>query len=36
MTSDNKEFAKNEVLAAAAARAKSGNGRLHFLGLVSN
>jgi len=36
MTSDNKEFAKNEVLADAAARAKSGNGRLHFLGLVSN
>lgn len=36
MTSDNKEFAKNEVLADAAARAKSGNGRLHFLGLVSD
>ena len=35
MTSDNKEFAKNEVLAAAAERAKAGNGRLHYLGLVS-
>ncbi|XP_074615241.1 2,3-bisphosphoglycerate-independent phosphoglycerate mutase-like [Acropora palmata] len=36
MTSDNKEFAKNEVLAAAAERAKAGNGRLHYLGLVSD
>ena len=35
MTSDNKEFGKNEVLAAAAERAKAGNGRLHYLGLVS-
>ena len=35
MTSDNKEFAKNEVLADAAERAKAGNGRLHYLGLVS-
>lgn len=36
MTSDNKEFGKNEVLAAAAERAKAGNGRLHYLGLVSD
>lgn len=36
MTSDNKEFAKNEVLADAAAKAKANNGRLHFLGLVSD
>ena len=35
MTSEKKEFAKNEVLADAAEKAKSNNGRLHFLGLVS-
>ena len=35
MMSDNKEFAKNEVLADAAAKAKANNGRLHYLGLVS-
>ena len=35
MTSEKKEFAKNKVLAEAAEKAKSGNGRLHYLGLVS-
>lgn len=35
MTSDGKAFAKNEVLAEAAERAKASNGRLHYLGLVS-
>ena len=35
MTSEKKEFAKNQVLAAAAEKAKASNGRLHFLGLVS-
>ena len=36
MTSENKEFAKNKVLAEAAEKAKAGNGRLHYLGLVSS
>ncbi|KAJ7381669.1 2,3-bisphosphoglycerate-independent phosphoglycerate mutase, partial [Desmophyllum pertusum] len=36
MTSENKEFAKNQVLAKAAEKAKASNGRLHFLGLVSD
>ena len=35
MTSEKKEFAKNKVLAEAAEKAKAGNGKLHFLGLVS-
>lgn len=34
MTSDNKEFGKNEFFAKACNTAKNGNGRLHFLGLV--
>ena len=36
MTSDNKEFSKNEVFAEAAEKAKVSNGRFHLLGLVSN
>ncbi|XP_065071687.1 2,3-bisphosphoglycerate-independent phosphoglycerate mutase-like [Rhopilema esculentum] len=36
MTSENKEFQKNEFFAKACAGAKAGNGRLHFLGLVSD
>ena len=36
MTSDNKEFSKNEVFAEAAEKAKASNGRFHLLGLVSN
>lgn len=36
MTSDNKEFGKNEFFAKACNTAKNGNGRLHFLGLVSD
>ena len=36
MTSDNKEFSKNEVFAEAAEKAKAANGRFHLLGLVSN
>jgi len=35
MTSEKKQFAKNKVLAEAAEKAKAGNGRLHYLGLVS-
>ena len=35
MTSENKEFHKNEYFAKACNGAKSGNGRLHLLGLVS-
>ena len=35
MTSEKKEFAKNKALAEAAEKAKAGNGRLHYLGLVS-
>ena len=34
MTSDNKEFHKNEYFEKACNTAKNGNGRLHFLGLV--
>eukprot|EP00794_Sanderia_malayensis_P005172 gene5172-5824_t len=36
MTSDNKEFFKNENFAKACNGAIKGNGRLHFLGLVSD
>lgn len=36
MTSDNKEFSRNEVFAEAAEKAKASNGRFHLLGLVSN
>ena len=36
MTSDNKEFSKNEVFAEATEKAKASNGRFHLLGLVSN
>eukprot|EP00112_Aurelia_sp_Birch-Aquarium-sp1_P002755 Seg1305.5 transcript_id=Seg1305.5/GoldUCD/mRNA.D3Y31 product="2 3-bisphosphoglycerate-independent phosphoglycerate mutase" protein_id=Seg1305.5/GoldUCD/D3Y31 len=36
MTSENKEFHKNEYFAKACNGAKSGNGRLHLLGLVSD
>ncbi|XP_066021145.1 2,3-bisphosphoglycerate-independent phosphoglycerate mutase [Pocillopora verrucosa] len=36
MTSDNKEFSKNEVFAEAAEKAKASNGRFHLLGLVSD
>jgi len=36
MTSDNKEFHKNEYFEKACSAAKNGNGRLHFLGLVSD
>ncbi|KAL9982323.1 hypothetical protein ACROYT_G004351 [Oculina patagonica] len=36
MTSEKKEFAKNKTLAEAAEKAKATNGRLHFLGLVSD
>ena len=35
MTSEKKEFSKNEVFAEAAEKAKATNGRLHLLGLVS-
>ena len=34
MTSEKKEFHLNENFAKACAKAKEGNGRLHFLGLV--
>ena len=34
MTSENKEFHKNEFFEKACNAAKNGNGRLHFLGLV--
>ena len=36
MTSDNKEFSRNEVFAEAAEKARASNGRFHLLGLVSN
>jgi len=36
MTSQQKKFGENKTFADACKRAKSGNGRLHFLGLVSD